>query len=79
MENTCKNRDYAITFGKHRGKTLGLIAKKDPGYIVWIFKKNLFWIDSALVMSCQEEVANRWDDLQDAAAAYNHEDWGCRD
>lgn len=79
MESTCKNSDYIIGFGKHKGRTLGWIAANFPGYIVWLVKKNVLWVNYDLFFDCQEREDDRWDDLQDAAAAYNHEDWGCRD
>lgn len=79
MESTCKNSDYIITFGKHNGKTLGWIADNFPGYIVWLVKKNVLWVNYNLFAECQAREANRWDTLQDAAAEYGYEDWGCRD
>ena len=79
MECTCKNSDYIITFGKHNGKTLGWISINDPGYIVWLVKENIVWVNYNLFRACQEHSSDRFDSLQDAAAEYAHEDWGCRD
>ncbi len=79
MECTCKNSDYIITFGKHKGKTLGWIANNYPGYIIWLVEKDILWIKSKIVSDCRDLIDEGWDDLQDAAASYSHEDWGCRD
>ena len=79
MECTCKNSDYIITFGKHRGKTLGWIADNFPGYIVWLVEKNVLWVNHGLFFGCQNLIDDKLDSLQDAAAEYLHEDWGCRD
>lgn len=74
-----KDDSYIIEFGKYKGKTLGWIATNNPGYIIWLFEKNLLWIDSALINDCRRDVSDRWDDLENAAAEYGNEDWGDRD
>ena len=79
MEGTCKNSDYIITFGKHRGKTLAHIADNFPGYIVWLVEKNVLWVNYDLFKDCKQRRNDRWDDLENAAAEYGNEDWGCRD
>ena len=79
MENTCKNSDYIINFGKHKGKSLGWISINDPSYLVWLVKENVMWINYRLFSGAQERSEDRYDRLQDASAEYAHEDWGDRD
>ncbi len=31
--------EFVMPFGKHRGRTLGQIARRDPGYLRWLANK----------------------------------------
>jgi hypothetical protein len=41
FENNPYGWDTPVPFGKHRGETLGVIARTDPQYIVWLHAQEL--------------------------------------
>jgi len=67
--------DDALTFGKHKGKTLDTVARSTPGYIAWM-RKNVEWADvTARVWKLA--VAVGISDSEDAADRFGAAgDWG---
>lgn len=47
MTKLDKKSDYAIAFGKHRGKAVAEVIEIDPSYVVWLYEN---------VSYCVEEV-----------------------
>jgi len=44
---------FVMPFGKYRGKTLLDISEQDPGYILWLNAKNIYYVDAQLLIACK--------------------------
>ena len=49
-------KDFILTFGKHKGKSLWLILYNDPSYILWLDREGAIDIEDWIVEKANEEV-----------------------
>jgi hypothetical protein len=66
-QQTVVNKNELLTFGKYQGKTVGLILKTNPGYILSLHARGLVEFPEALILEAEEESESR--DPKDTYAA----------
>ena len=49
---------YVVTFGKHKGESLGAILAVDPKYIIWLEENKALEMDEKIVLSARTTIEN---------------------
>lgn len=41
-------------FGKHKGETLSSVLRRDPGYILWLYEKEIVDFPESIVIEAEQ-------------------------
>ena len=69
------DRDYMLTFGRHKGNTLEYVSRIDPSYIIWLSENVLKGMDNDIVQEAADDVEY----FDDVLLELLHDDWGDRE
>jgi hypothetical protein len=78
---SCTCNDFLkieLRFGKYKWKTIETVSEIDPGYIAWLFNKEVEGFHNIIPAEFAEECENRYRDDWGYDTG-EHDDWGDRD